>query len=86
MIHFIIVVALLSLFGCHSNLNEPGSPLVQITSVNETGMVACQFAAAHHPKLVDQKADRTRGDASATARRAADAAAKDCHRRLTGPQ
>jgi hypothetical protein len=83
--HFVILIGLLSLFGCSLVLSDRVSPTVQESSVNATGMVACQFAAAHHPKVSYQKSDRTLGDASVTARRDEQVAVQDCHRRLTGP-
>ncbi len=80
-----VLIVLLSLFGCGTVLPERGPPSGQVGSVNATGMVACQFAAAHHPSMALEKMDRTRGDASATARRGQQAAAEDCDRQLTRP-
>ena len=80
---FILTMAVIT--GCGTVLPERGPPSGQVGSVNATGMVACQFAAAHHPQMALEKMDRTRGDASATARRGQQAAAEYCDRQLTRP-
>ncbi|HAF38388.1 MAG TPA: hypothetical protein DCG72_05315 [Gammaproteobacteria bacterium] len=85
-IRFAVSIVLLSLFGCRTALPGGVSSPDDAGSLNDTGMVACQFAAAHHPKVAHQKVDRTRGDASATARRHQQAAAQDCNRLLTSPE
>jgi len=77
-----LIMALL-LGGCGTVSSIIPTTAIQTARLNEASMVACKFAAEHHPALITQAEHKTRGDASASTRRLRHAAAQDCHRQLS---
>ena len=77
-----LIMALL-LGGCGTFSSIIPTTAIQTARLNEASMVACKFAAEHHPALITQAEHKTRGDGSASTRRLRHAAAQDCHRQLS---